>query len=1344
MPEPGSLPPSDSPSSTGPWPSTTPADGDPPTVRTGSDSGKRSGPIVGPGSGSGSAARKEPEVTGSSIRRNAIEIPALPKPGEMVDTFLLEESIGVGGMGAVFRGLDTRLDRFVALKVLPPDLARDPDAVQRFEQEGRAAARLDHDNIARVYSVGHDGSIYYIAFEYIEGTTIRQKVERDGILGAGEAIDVTLQIAAALVHASSRGVIHRDVKPSNIILTPTGRAKLVDMGLARRFERDADTGLTQTGMTLGTFDYISPEQARDPRDVDVRGDLYSLGCTLFFMLSGRPPFPDGTVLQKLIQHREEPPPDVRLSSPGVPDELAVILIKLMAKDRERRYQTPDQLVRDLLGVAGALGLVLPASGVSPWPSPAPSPAWERHLIWGVPALAFVVLVSALVVSSSQNPSSPTPGVSASSIEGGPRVKTLLTTDNLIAQKSLGAETTGPVASALPRDIAVNAGDDLDRIIDEAPPRSTILLADDGPYTLRPAPRGQASRFVGLDLTIKADLGTRPVIRLIRIPGDGEPSGDSVLFDLKGGRLVLEGLELVVEPGDRDESSVAIQAEDVDLSLVRCLFRRAGSAQPTAGQGIALRLRATGGTGVGGGALGRTSSTTWLDACHIDGGLTSSVVDGPAQISLRDVTIGASHGPTFLLRNPEGTSPASIHFNHVSLLAGTGPYFSISGLPPRIRVESSVFASPGDSLATLVESDDPTRLDWRGMDNLYGRIGTYLLPRRSTNGATRAATSKFEAWADDPATAREFSSNRTLSHVWDEADPSKPSATESQDPSRLFRLAESRPGQSRVGARQGPIGPVPTPLKLVADPKLPTSAQDQARLDRERERIGISAMSTSPLAMVSPLLSNSPDLTTKPMAKSEQPRTSADRAAVPAVPEVDPGEDLPEMSVMPPMVIVGNPNPSPKPEVGTVAKDPTVTTPTETGPGATAKGEGSRLIGSTDPRPSTNPVPTVLPLNTPQVATGSETNLFKSAEEFLKALRKSSGKGETLRISADADWQLPASNLAGSGSWTIRAEPGPSRPKVRFLPSPSDLAKLKDGIKPAWLTILTGSLRLEGVDVIVLTDLSVKPDGRSAFALGAGSDLSLSDCTVTVEGDYPDRAAIRVVPGDRLVQKLAEADPFPATVRLKNSLLRSGGDLIDVAPDQSLDLEVDNAVISTTGSLVHGRPASKGSEAKTLKLTFRQVSARVAGGIVQLDSSPEAPEPPFAEIIARNSIFATTAQGDPLIRIDGQDDPEAIRGRVHWDGHNVAYHRINTYRRDQVRKLGTPPTLFDRASWEVAVGRREATPIHDDLKFTRDWPETRTAWTLRPEDVQLRTDSPAALSGSGSDLSHIPNPPNTPS
>src|SRR5437764_580458 len=160
--------------------------------------------------------------------------------------------------------------------------------------------------------------------------TVRQRVERNGPLPVSEAINSTLQIAGALVHATERGVVHRDIKPSNIIVTPQGRAKLVDMGLARRFERGSDDGLTQSGMTLGTFDYISPEQARDPRDVDVRSDLYSLGCTLFHMLTGRPPSPEGTVLQKLLQHQEDPPPAARPPHPALPPHPARLRVPPIA------------------------------------------------------------------------------------------------------------------------------------------------------------------------------------------------------------------------------------------------------------------------------------------------------------------------------------------------------------------------------------------------------------------------------------------------------------------------------------------------------------------------------------------------------------------------------------------------------------------------------------------------------------------------------------------------------------------------------------------------------------------------------------------------------------------------------------------------------------------------------------------------------------------------------------------------------------------------------------------------------------------------------------------------------
>jgi serine/threonine-protein kinase len=220
--------------------------------------------------------------------------------------FEIEERIARGGMGTVFRARDLRLDRLVALKVLSQEQLRDPAAVQRFQNEARAAAKLDHENIARVYFIGEDRGVHFIAFEYVRGTTVREAIAAKGQLTQDEAVNYTLQAAEALRHTDMAGVVHRDIKPSNLIVTPSGRVKLVDLGLARQTDPGQEADLTVTGTTLGTFDYISPEQARDPRNVDVRSDIYSLGCTLFHMLTGRPPYAQGTTRRRSIpaSHRD--------------------------------------------------------------------------------------------------------------------------------------------------------------------------------------------------------------------------------------------------------------------------------------------------------------------------------------------------------------------------------------------------------------------------------------------------------------------------------------------------------------------------------------------------------------------------------------------------------------------------------------------------------------------------------------------------------------------------------------------------------------------------------------------------------------------------------------------------------------------------------------------------------------------------------------------------------------------------------------------------------------------------------------------------------------------------------
>ena len=284
------------------------------------------------------------------------------KPGATFGHFVVTKYIGGGGMGRVYEGRDTALDRKVAIKVLPRQRAQDVGTVARFLNEAKSAARLNHEHIAQVYFCGEENGVPFIAFEYVYGVNLRDYVRERGVLELDEAIGYVLQAADALAHAAAHGVTHRDVKPSNIIVTPQKRAKLIDMGLARLLKNDVVDDLTESGVTLGTFDYISPEQARDPRDADVRSDIYSLGCTFYYMLVGTPPFPEGTMLQKLLQHQGDEPPDVREANPAIPIEVAAVVKKMMRKLPDDRYQTPESLILDLREIAEMIGLRLSGRG----------------------------------------------------------------------------------------------------------------------------------------------------------------------------------------------------------------------------------------------------------------------------------------------------------------------------------------------------------------------------------------------------------------------------------------------------------------------------------------------------------------------------------------------------------------------------------------------------------------------------------------------------------------------------------------------------------------------------------------------------------------------------------------------------------------------------------------------------------------------------------------------------------------------------------------------------------------------------------------------------------------------
>lgn len=260
--------------------------------------------------------------------------------------YVVLDIIGKGGMGLVFLARDTRLRRLVAIKILSRERMSSARAVARFEREGKVGAQLQHDNLVRIYDEGEYRDLRYLVMEYIEGRNVSQILAEVGRLSPALAASIARQVALGLEHARLKGLIHRDVNPQNILVTEDGTAKLTDLGLAIDLG-DPDDVVTRDGATVGTFDYISPEQARHPRSVDTRSDLYSLGCTMYHMIAGRVPFREASLPQKLYAHQLHEPEPLSEQVPEVPPGLEAIVRRLMAKSPDDRFPSPLALAEAL-------------------------------------------------------------------------------------------------------------------------------------------------------------------------------------------------------------------------------------------------------------------------------------------------------------------------------------------------------------------------------------------------------------------------------------------------------------------------------------------------------------------------------------------------------------------------------------------------------------------------------------------------------------------------------------------------------------------------------------------------------------------------------------------------------------------------------------------------------------------------------------------------------------------------------------------------------------------------------------------------------------------------------------
>ena len=269
------------------------------------------------------------------------------QPLKTLGKYQIERKLGQGGMGTVYLAQNTDLKKMVALKVLPRDKAKNPILVRRFKAEAQAAGQLEHPNIVAVYDTGEADGFLYIAMEYVEGIDLFEQVKRRGTIPVKRSIEIIKQVASALQHAFEHNIVHRDIKPSNLLLRHDGVVKVTDLGLARSIDDTLETNITRAGTTVGTVDYMAPEQARSSKSADVRRDIYSLGCTWYQMLTGEPPYAEGSLTNKLQAHAIKPLPDPREINENVPEGLIAVLQRMTAKKPADRYQTPAELLEDL-------------------------------------------------------------------------------------------------------------------------------------------------------------------------------------------------------------------------------------------------------------------------------------------------------------------------------------------------------------------------------------------------------------------------------------------------------------------------------------------------------------------------------------------------------------------------------------------------------------------------------------------------------------------------------------------------------------------------------------------------------------------------------------------------------------------------------------------------------------------------------------------------------------------------------------------------------------------------------------------------------------------------------------
>jgi serine/threonine protein kinase len=708
--------------------------------------------------------------------------------GRTLAHFELLDPIGVGGMAAVIRARDKQLDRVVALKILPPEMATDPEHVQRFHQEARAAAKLDHENIARVYYCGEDQKLHFIAFEFVEGQNLRTILERRGRLPVQESVHYILQIATGLAHAAARGVVHRDIKPSNIIITPTGRAKLVDMGLARSLTPQDNRQLTQSGVTLGTFDYIPPEQALEPRDADVRSDIYSLGCTFYHMLTGQPPVPEGTAAKKLHHHQYVAPIDPRQLNPEIPDEVAAILQRMMAKEPKDRYQRAEHLVQHLLMVAQRIGGVNVPEGVMFVDAPLPDPPRKRPILLGAiaaGALALFVGIISLWPGSSTLPALQRNSGPNVAIKNEPTAKD----KDQVGTKETPVPEKRLVTSA--KELAVALADDRVSRIQVA---NDIALTESGAIF-----HGSGKRSVIVE-PLHTDKAV--TLRLSHARDEEQlPFGAGVLIE--SGTITFKHIRFEVESTDTPHSLVAgVLARGGQVTFDGCTFAQQVPAFDSGPDGDRVPIASVAAWD-GGGESAEGRAFLLFRKCWFVGGQAAVSVKGRARVDQTNCALGP-HACMFHLwvQDKDRGDEAELLLNNVSAHVIDGPVFRLDErVSCRLEVQYSVFScpdlAPSHDRAELIRETGAVRsVRYDGKYNAYHNLAGYWVRGNGKEPDTTLESFKKSV---------EKSLGSDATSVALTVDPWVKSPLADTNPQLTFQVKDNLPQLRRPDQKSRPLG-----------------------------------------------------------------------------------------------------------------------------------------------------------------------------------------------------------------------------------------------------------------------------------------------------------------------------------------------------------------------------------------------------------------------------------------------------------------------------------------------------------------------------------------------------------